>query len=120
MATKHGKVVTYCERLTPMNLHNPVNVWSCDKLKILYLHYYQGGDITQGIPTHKFAYEVVNEVVLWGQVTNQINFIFTGKRSKDTKLGKVLTSGMTLWSRDQHSRDSLRNLYLHFQKTYEH
>ena len=50
MATKHGKVVTHCEGLPPINSYNPLNIK--DKLKT-YLHYhkayghkaYQGGDL---------------------------------------------------------------------------
>ena len=41
MATKHG-MVAYREGLPPINLHNPLNVWSRDftwKLKTLHLYY---------------------------------------------------------------------------------
>ena len=60
MASKHDKVVILSEGVPPMNLHNPLNMWSggsCDKLK-KYLHYhnaydhktYQGGDISEDPP----------------------------------------------------------------------
>ena len=79
MASKHDKVVILSEGVSPMNSHNPLNMWSggsCDKLKT-YLHYhnaydhktYQGGDIQRGSSTHKFAWPF-NEVVMWGHVAN--------------------------------------------------
>ena len=63
MGTKNGKVVTYRERLSPINSQNSCgHVRSREKLKA-YFHYHnvygyqicQGGDIPQGAPTHKFA-----------------------------------------------------------------
>ena len=80
MVTKHGKVVTYCESLLPINSQNPVNmghVMSRDKLTTFYLHYHNAyghltrpsGDLTRGAPIHKLAW-LLNEAVLWGQVTN--------------------------------------------------
>ena len=71
MTTKHDKVVSLREKLPPMNSHNPLNMWSRDKLKTLYLHYrsayghkiYQGGDIHQGAPSQKLP-QLLNEVVM--------------------------------------------------------
>ena len=79
MATKHGMVA--CRKgLPPMNLHNPLNVWSRDftwKLKTLHLYYdivygqqiYQGSDIPRGAHIHKLAWPP-NEVVLWYHMIN--------------------------------------------------
>ena len=74
MAIKHGSIVTYLDGLQPINSHNPlkcVHERSHEKLKTLYLHHhnayghntYQRSDITQGVPTHKFAC-CLNEVVM--------------------------------------------------------
>ena len=65
MATKHSKVVIHLEGPPPINSYNPLNKyvyeWSCDKLKISFIHYhnaygqktYQGDDIPQGASIHK-------------------------------------------------------------------
>ena len=61
MAIKHGKVVSYCEGLPPIKLHNPLNMWYHDKFKKLYFRYCntyghqtcQGGDILQEASTNK-------------------------------------------------------------------
>ena len=53
MVIKHDNVVTYCEGLTPIKPHNPLNMLSHDKLKTLNSHYHnayghhtcQGGNI---------------------------------------------------------------------------
>ena len=50
---------------------------------------FQGGDMLQGVFTHKYAYHL-NMVVLWGHVTNKIH-ISTYRRCNDTTLGQVLT-----------------------------
>ena len=63
MAIKHGELVNLHERISPIDLHNPLNMRSRDKEKTLYLHYhnayvhqtYQDGDILSGAPTNIFA-----------------------------------------------------------------
>ena len=63
MATKSGKVVTYGERLLPVNSNNPLKMWLRDKLKALYFYYhnvfdhktFQGGEIPQRDANLKFA-----------------------------------------------------------------
>ena len=75
--TKDGEVVNHCKGLPPINLHNPL----CSRevkwqLKTLHHHYqnayghknYQGGDITQGAPIHKFT-GLLNVVFMGGHVT---------------------------------------------------
>ena len=73
MAIKHGKMMTHLDGLPPINSHNPLDMCSResrDKLKT-YLHHhnayghktYQHSDITQRVPTHKFACPL-NEVVM--------------------------------------------------------
>ena len=62
MVTKNGKVITYDEEPSSINLHNFLKMWSRDKLKT-YLHHNhaygyqtcQDGDIALEAPTHKFA-----------------------------------------------------------------
>ena len=39
MATKIGKVVTYCDKFPPTKLSNHLNTWSRDKSKTFYLPY---------------------------------------------------------------------------------
>ena len=66
---------------------------------------------------------------LWGHVEEKI-YIFTYRRRMNTKLGKKLTRcvrrfqterRMNFWLLDNvKSRDSLKNLYLHFHKVYSH
>ena len=94
IATKHGKVVTYCERLPPINLNNPLNMCSCEVTwwiknvtsplsQWLWSQYLQGGEILQEAPNHKFVW-TLNEVGLWGHVTNVISYISTSRRPMDT------------------------------------
>ena len=74
--------------LPPRNSHNPKNIsppshclWSQEVSA--YSH-------KTRILTHKLACSL-NEVVLWGHVTNYIHHISTCERPKNTILGKVLT-----------------------------
>ena len=70
MAIKHGKMETHLDGLPPINPLNMCSRESCNKLKTYLHHYndfghktYQHSDITQGVPTHKFACPL-NEVVM--------------------------------------------------------
>ena len=81
--------------------------------KLTYFHYcniychkiLQGSAIPWGAPVQKFAWSL-SKVVLWGQVTKYIYYLFTFKR-----LMYVIN---VKW------RDNLKNSYLNLQKTYGH
>ena len=69
----------------------------CDKSQYLSQYHYikiyhhNGyGRTTYGAPNHKFAW-ILNQLVLWGHVTNLINSISTRRGPMNTKIGKVLT-----------------------------
>ena len=89
MVTKHGKVVTYGGEFLLLNSHNPLNMWSRDKLKTLFLHYcnafghqtYQGGESPQEVPNQKLAW-----------LCEKLNTLHSlCKGPMDKKLGEVLT-----------------------------
>ena len=70
---------------------------SCGKLKTLYLHYHNVCDhfVRMVIhhwrgPTHKLPW-LLDEVILWGQLANEIHYISTCRGPMDTKLSKLLT-----------------------------
>ena len=112
MATKHSKmVVTYRDGLPAINSHNPLNMDSREvmwQIKNIYLHHhnsyghktYQYNDITQGAPSHKFAWPL-SVMIMWSHVTNEIH-ISTCRRPINTKLGKVLTYSERLPSLKPH------------------
>ena len=87
---------------------------------------YQGSDILQGAPIHKFA-SPLNEVIMRGHVTNRIHFTSISKRPMDIELGKVLTYSERLPSLKPHdsnhmtnikARGNLKIFYFHYHKTY--
>ena len=90
-ARNHGKVVTYCRELPPINSNNALNhVVRWGHVTNKKHQTYQGGELPRGAPTEKFAW-LLNEVVSWCHVTNLIYCISACRGSIGTKLDKVLT-----------------------------
>ena len=86
-------------------------------LKTLYLHYrnpyghktYQGGDILQGVPTHKIAWPF-SDVFLWGDMKNWMHYIFILLSDPSTFKATLPFHFMT----KMRSRGNLKKLYLIF------
>ena len=138
MVTKHGKVVTYCESLLPINSQNPVNmghVRSRDKLTTFYLHYHNAyghltcpsGDLTWGAPIHKLAW-LLNEAVRSSDKLNTLHFQLQKTHAYQTRQSAELlweaSTLKTTWPfghvRKVKPSNNLRHLYLHFHETYGH
>ena len=125
MATKNGKVVTNCERLSPINLHNPLNMqshevtWKIENIisslsRCLWLP-----PINVHDPSRRWSCEVMWHIKY---------FISTLQRTHEhqteqgTDLPWEASTYKATWPFDHvtnvRSRDNLKNLCLHFYKSY--
>ena len=134
MTSKHGKVVTHCERLPHINSNSPcVHERSCGKLKILYLHYhyaychktYQDIDILQEGPTHKLDDPSISWLC---GVTWQVKWVMSPlqkthgnptRRGADLKWETPILKATWPFGHvtNLRSHDNL-NFYFHYHKTY--
>ena len=113
MAVKHDKVVIHYEGCPTITSHNPLYIclqevtWQIKNIISPLSHVYgqetyNGGEVLQEASTYRFAWPL-NEVFMWGHMTNYINHIC--RRPMGTKIGKVLTYSKRLLSLNSH--DSL-------------
>ena len=105
---------------------------SRDKLKTYLYHHnayghkiYQRSDITQRAPNQKFAC-LLNEVVIWGHVTNILYLHLKKTHEYQTTQGADLQWEAPIlkvtWPFDHvanvRSRNNFENLYFHYQNSY--
>ena len=130
MATKLGKMVTYCWKTPPTKSCDLLIKWSRDKCKILYLHFrntyghqtWQSDNLPWGDPNFKIRWPF-DYGVTWHM---KKTYICTSTIPMATKFGRVVAyvwKTLTIKFCDlliTWLLDKCKTLYLHFCNTYDH